>query len=112
MQGANEIRASLDLTAWADPWGNSYAANFTPDRETGIGGRYTEAAFIKTIRTGVKPEGEQLAPPMPWPVYRNMTDEDLKSIYAYLTTLPAVKNIARAARRSHPNQPVSFVSST
>jgi mono/diheme cytochrome c family protein len=84
-------------TAWAGPWGNSYAANLTPDRETGIGGRYTEAAFIKTIRTGVKPEGEQLAPPMPWPVYRNMTDEDLKAIYAYLTTLPAVKNIVRAA---------------
>ena len=97
MQGTNEIRASLDLTAWAGPWGNSYAANLTPDRETGIGGRYTEAAFIKTIRTGVKPEGEQLAPPMPWPVYRNMTDEDLKSIYAYLNTLPAVKNIVRAA---------------
>jgi len=97
MQGANEIRASLDLTAWAGPWGNSYAANLTPDRETGIGGRYNEAAFIKTIRTGVKPEGEQLAPPMPWPVYRNMNDEDLKSIYAYLTTLPAVKNIVRAA---------------
>jgi hypothetical protein len=88
---------ALDLTAWAGPWGNSYAANLTPDRETGIGGRYTEAAFIKTIRTGVKPEGEQLAPPMPWPVYRNMTDEDLKSMYAYLTTLPAVKNIVRAA---------------
>src|SRR5215510_1018921 len=102
IQGANEIRASLDLTAWAGPWGNSYAANLTPDKETGIGARYTEASFIKTIRTGQKPEGEQLAPPMPWPVYKNMTDEDLKSVYAYLTTLSPVKNIVRAA----PTAPV------
>jgi hypothetical protein len=65
VQGANEIRASLDLTAWAGPWGNSYGANLTPDKETGLGARYNETSFIKTIRTGVKPEGEQLAPPMP-----------------------------------------------
>src|SRR5262249_59707690 len=59
MQGTNEIRASLDLTAWAGPWGNSYAANLTPDRETGIGGRYTPAPFIQTIRTRVETGSEQ-----------------------------------------------------
>ncbi len=57
MQGANEIRASLDFTAFAGPWGNSYAANLTPDRETGIGSRYDEAAFIKTIRDGQEARG-------------------------------------------------------
>src|SRR5690242_1674652 len=36
VQGKGEIRASLDLTAWAGPWGNSFAANLTPDRETGL----------------------------------------------------------------------------
>lgn len=96
-QTDGEIRASLDLTAWAGPWGNSYAANLTPDTETGLGGRYTEASFIKTIRTGKKPEGENLLPPMPWSVYQNLTDEDLKAIYAYLTTLKPVKNFVRAA---------------
>ena len=95
MQSTNEIRASLDLTAWAGPWGNSYAANLTPDRETGLGARYTEAAFIKTIRTGKKPEGEALAPPMPWPVYAKMTDEDLKAVFAYLRTLAPVRNFVR-----------------
>jgi mono/diheme cytochrome c family protein len=95
-QVTQEIRASLDLTAWAGPWGNSYAANLTPDEETGIGARYTEAAFIKTIRTGRKPEGEMLLPPMPWPAFRNMTDEDLKAVYAYLTSLRSVKNFVRA----------------
>ena len=93
----SEIRSSLDLTAWAGPWGNSYAANLTPDPETGIGARYTEAAFIQTIRTGKKPEGEPLLPPMPWPMYRNMSDEDLQAIYAYLTTLKPVKNFVRAS---------------
>ena len=96
-QGPNEIRASLDFTAFAGPWGNSYAANLTPDRETGIGSRYDEAAFIKTIRTGKKPEGEALAPPMPWPVYSKMTDEDLKAVFAYLKTLPPVRNFVRAS---------------
>ena len=96
-QSTNEIRASLDLTAWAGPWGNSYAANLTPDRETGLGARYTEAAFIKTIRTGKKPEGEALAPPMPWTVYARMTDEDLKAVFAYLRTLAPINNFVRAA---------------
>ncbi len=62
-QGANEIHASLDLTAWAGPWGVSYGANLTPDPETGIGTRYTEASFLKTLRTGKKPEGEDSAAP-------------------------------------------------
>jgi cytochrome c553 len=97
LQATQEIRASLDLTAWAGPWGNSYAANLTPDGETGLGVRYTEAAFIKTIRTGKKPEGEILLPPMPWPAFRNMTDDDLKAIYAYLTSLKPVRNFVRAA---------------
>lgn len=97
LQAPGEIRVSLDLTAWAGPWGNSYAANLTPDPETGLGGRYTEAAFVQTIRTGKKPEGEPLLPPMPWTVYRQMTDEDLRAIYAYLTTLKPVRNFVRAA---------------
>lgn len=96
-QDIGEIRASLDFTAFAGPWGNSYAANLTPDPETGIGARYNEAAFIKTIRTGKKPEGEALAPPMPWPVYAKMTDEDLKAVFAYLRTVPPVKNFVRAS---------------
>jgi cytochrome c553 len=105
LQGEGEIRASLDFTAFAGPWGNSYAANLTPDAETGLGVRYTEAAFIETIRTGKKPEGEPLAPPMPWPVYRNMTDDDLKAVYAYLTTLKPVRNFVRAASTAVASRP-------
>ena len=104
VQGEGEIHASLDLTAWAGPWGISYAANLTPDGETGLGKRYTEAKFIQAIRTGKKPEGEPLLPPMPWTVYRNMTDEDLKAVYAYLKTLPPIKNNVRVAAPSAPSK--------
>jgi mono/diheme cytochrome c family protein len=97
VQESGQIRASLDLTAWSGPWGNSFAANLTPDRETGLGSRYTEESFVRTIRTGKKPEGEDLAPPMPWPAFRNMTDEDLKAMYAYLKTLKPVRNFVRAS---------------
>jgi hypothetical protein len=94
-----EISASGDLTAWYGPWGVSYAANLTPDTETGLGKRYTEASFIRTMRTGKKPEGEVLLPPMPWPNYARMTDEDLKSLWAYLQTIKPVNNFVRQAAR-------------
>ena len=75
----------------------SYAANLTPDAETGLGKRYSEASFIKTLRTGNKPEGGELLPPMPWPDFAKMTDEDLKSLWAYLKTIKPVKNFVREA---------------
>jgi cytochrome c553 len=96
-QNPTEIHASLDLTAWSGPWGVSYGANLTPEPETGLGRRYDEASFIKTLRTGKKPEGEDLLPPMPWAVYKAMNDDDLRALYAYLRTIPAVKNNVRSA---------------
>lgn len=87
-----EVHASLDLTAWTGPWGWSVASNLTPDPTTGIGTRYTEATFIETMRTGRKPNGTQVQPPMPSEVYQNMTDEDLRAIYAYLQTIPPINN--------------------
>lgn len=84
--------AAGTLTAWAGPWGTSFTANITPDRETGIG-TWTEDHFVQTIRKGRHMgSGRQLLPPMPVEFYRNFSDEDLKSIYAYLQSVPAVKN--------------------
>jgi hypothetical protein len=49
--------------------------------------------FVKTLRTGRHMgQSRPLLPPMPWPAYRNLNDEDLKSLYAYLRTIPAVHN--------------------
>ena len=79
-------------TAFAGPWGVSYTANLTPDRLTGIG-IWTEDIFIKTIRSGRHwGVSRPILPPMPWTVYRNMTDEDLKSVFAYLRSVKPIKN--------------------
>ena len=80
------------FTAWAGPWGISYSANLTPDKNTGLG-IWTEDMFIKTLRTG-KHFGvaRDLLPPMPWQNFATMTDEDLKAVYAYLQTIPPVRN--------------------
>jgi cytochrome c553 len=87
-----DITASGDLTAWWGPWGVSYAANLPPDPTTGIGRRYIEASFLRAMRTGKKPEGTDMLPPMPWQDFSHMSDGDLKAIWAYLRTLRPVKN--------------------
>jgi mono/diheme cytochrome c family protein len=79
-------------TAWAGPWGVSFTANLTPDAETGIG-KWTQKNFVDTIRTGRHMgRGREVLPPMPIPVYKNFTDEDLAAIFAYLQTIPAIRN--------------------
>jgi mono/diheme cytochrome c family protein len=91
-----EVHASADLTAWTGPWGFSVASNLTPEPTTGIGTRYNEASFIATMRTGKKPNGTPVMPPMPSEVYQNMTDDDLKAIFAYLRTIKPIKNAVLA----------------
>jgi cytochrome c553 len=78
--------------ARGDSWGITYAANLTPDPETGIAKEYTEALFISALRTGRTPDGGSILPPMPWKNYAKMTDDDLKALWAYLQSLKPVKN--------------------
>jgi mono/diheme cytochrome c family protein len=79
-------------TAWAGPWGVSFTANLTSDPETGLG-RWTVRNFKDTIRSGRHfGRGRPILPPMPWAVYRNLTDEDLEAVFAYLQTVPAIRN--------------------
>ena len=91
-----EVHASGDLTAWTGPWGYSVASNLTPEPTTGIGTRYNEASFIATMRTGKKSNGTPIMPPMPSEVYQNMTDDDLKAIFAYLRTIKPIRNAVLA----------------
>ncbi|MEI6947719.1 diheme cytochrome c-553 [Paraflavisolibacter sp. H34] len=82
------------LTAWAGPWGVSYTANLTSD-STGIGG-WNEGQFLYAIRNGKykgMENGRPLLPPMPWQMYRHMTDDELKAIFAYLKSTRPVRNI-------------------
>jgi cytochrome c553 len=79
-------------TAFAGPWGVSYTANLTPDRLTGLG-IWNEETFLRTIRTGRHwGVSRPILPPMPWQNFRNMSDADLKAIFAYLHSIKAVRN--------------------
>jgi len=86
-----------DLTSSVGPWGMSFAANISSD-ETGIG-NWSEAQFIKAIRNGKSKgldEGRELLPPMPWINYRNLSDTDLRAIFAFLKTSKPVHNVVPA----------------
>lgn len=86
-----------ELTSAVGSWGVSFAANITSD-ETGIG-NWTEEQFRTAIRKGKYKglEGSRsLLPPMPWQMYRNMTDSDLNAIFVYLKSTKPVPNIVPA----------------
>ena len=84
------------LTAWVGPWGVSFAANLTPDKETGLG-NWTPEMFIAALRTGKnRGTGRAILPPMPWVMYKGMTDADLRAIFAYLQSIPSIKNLVPA----------------
>lgn len=79
-------------TEWAGPWGISFTANLTSDKNTGLG-IWTEEMFINTIRKGKHmATSRDILPPMPWRMQANLTDEDLKAIFAYLQTIPPITN--------------------
>jgi mono/diheme cytochrome c family protein len=91
--GPNEwgALASNDLTAWAGPWGISFAANLTPD-VTGLG-PWNEQLFIQTMRTGKHlGVGRDLLPPMPWFNLEALSDQDLKALFKYLQSLKPISN--------------------
>ena len=79
------------FTCFSGPFGTSYAKNLTPDT-SGLG-KWDEATFLLAIKNGKHiGTGRPIMPPMPWMVFKNMTDDDLKAIFAYLKTIPPVKN--------------------
>lgn len=84
---------------WVGPWGVTFPRNLTPDLETGIGA-WKERDIVNALRTGMRPDGSVILPPMPWPMYATMTDDDAFAIAAYLKSLPPVKH--RAPNRLAP----------
>jgi mono/diheme cytochrome c family protein len=84
--------ATAGMTAWAGPWGISYAANLTPDANTGLG-IWTEDMFIQAMRTGKHMgSGRDILPPMPWRGLAGLSDDDLRAIFAYLRSIPPIAN--------------------
>lgn len=80
---------------WQGPWGVSYARNLTPDKETGIGS-WTDEQIITAVRQGRRPDGTPVLPPMPWPDFAAMNDDDVKAIVAYLRSVPPVHHAVPA----------------
>lgn len=81
------------FTAFKLPFGVVYAANLTPDPETGL--RMSEDDFVKAMRSGKhqgKADARPILPPMPWMNLAQAPEEDLRAIHAYLITIPPVKN--------------------
>jgi hypothetical protein len=80
------------FTAFAGPWGISYAPNLTPDQNTGMG-IWTEDFFVKAMKSGKHfGTSRDILPPMPWQSYRNLPDGELKAIFAYLRSIPPIVN--------------------
>ncbi len=85
-----------DMTAWAGPWGVSFASNLTPHPVSGIG-NWTESMFVQSMRTGkYMGTSRDILPPMPWQSIGKLTDDDLKAIFAYLMSLPPIDNAVPA----------------
>jgi len=85
---------SHDLTTAIGPWGVTFSANLTPDNETGIG-TWQPEMFVNAMKTGKHlgvTEGRPILPPMPWQNLSHLSEEDLKCLFAYLKSLPAVNN--------------------
>lgn len=71
--------------------GTFYGPNLTPDKETGLGTWSTEQ-IVTALQTGMRPDGRQLAPIMPWRAFSKLTHGDVLAIAKYLQSLPAVHN--------------------
>lgn len=76
------------------PWGTSFSANITPDRETGIG-TWTDRQIKLAITIGQRATGENMLPPMGYFYYKNISSEDLDAIVAYLRSLKPLKAVRK-----------------
>ncbi len=83
------------------PFGTIYSTNITPDKETGIG-NYTDAQFLNAVHKGVRANGENLYPAMPYTSYTLMTDGDALAIKAYLFSLAPVSSPAKVSNLKWP----------
>ena len=85
--------AGMGLTVWVGPWGVSFSANLTPDA-TGVG-NWKEDQFIYALREGKLkglPGSRSILPPMPWDMFKYMTDGELKAVFAYLKSIKPINN--------------------
>jgi mono/diheme cytochrome c family protein len=81
--------------ALRSPFGTFHVPNISPDPKDGIGA-WSEAQFVTAMTKGVSPEGQHLFPAFPYTSYAHMRLDDVRDLFAYLKTLPAVSGKVRA----------------
>jgi mono/diheme cytochrome c family protein len=86
-----ERQLSGSELGWKGPWGISFARNLTPDKETGLG-TWTKEQIITAFRSGRRPDGRVLNPPMPWQNFASMTDGDADAVATFLMSLPPISH--------------------
>lgn len=87
-----------------DAVGHVVGPNITPDRETGIGA-WTDSQIITALREGRRPDGTTIGPPMPIPVYKELSDDDAAAIAAYLRSLAPVRHAVARTEYKIPLPP-------
>ncbi len=81
--------AGADI-GWGIPGlGVVYPRNITPDTATGIGS-WSNGDIVKLLRTGVRPDGREVAGIMNWRAYKTLSDADVSAVAAYLKSIPPV----------------------
>ena len=75
------------------PFGTFYSPNISPDPKDGIGA-WSEADFLTAMWKGTSPEGRHYYPPFPYTSYQRMKEADVRDLFGYLKTLPAVAGSA------------------
>jgi len=83
------------------PFGTFVTPNISPDRKYGIGG-WSELQFVSAMKRGVDDEGRHLYPAFPYPAYSLMKTSDVRDLFAYLKTLPAVAQPTAAHQLNFP----------
>jgi mono/diheme cytochrome c family protein len=109
VMGCDDCHAARDLQRYAGPLtggsgaggpcvgtaegipGKVCPSNITPDQETGLGA-WSDGEILRAVREGIDRQGRELFPMMPYGEYSALSDEDARSLVAYLRTLPPVKN--------------------
>jgi mono/diheme cytochrome c family protein len=87
------------------PIGTFYPGNLTSDRGTGLGS-WTEAQFVDAMLRGIAPDGRHYFPAFPYSSFRAMALDDVRDLYAYLESLPAVRS-APARPPTVPLEPLA-----
>ncbi len=76
------------------PFGTFYVPNLSPDPNDGIG-KWSEADFVTAMLKGTSPDGRHYFPAFPYTSYQRMRTEDVRDLFAYIKTLPAVQGRVR-----------------